>query len=88
MVRYISVPGAKTLCFPGAKVQDITRLLPEAVRQSPGAETVIVNVGLKDIMKGSSKQQKMDCKRTNCSLLDTNKRPIISGTLHSLNHGI
>ena len=40
------------LCFPEAKVQDINRLLPEAVRQSLGADTVVVLLGWNDIMKG------------------------------------
>ena len=61
-MRHMSVPGAKTLCFPGAKVQDITMLLPVAVSQSPGADTVMVHVGLNDIMNGSSEHLKMDFK--------------------------
>ena len=32
MVRNISVPKAKTLCYPGARVQDITRLFPTVLR--------------------------------------------------------
>uniref|UniRef100_A0A674BQH6 SGNH hydrolase-type esterase domain-containing protein n=1 Tax=Salmo trutta TaxID=8032 RepID=A0A674BQH6_SALTR len=87
MVRHISVPGAKTLCFPEAKVQDINRLLPKAVRQSPGADTAVVHLGSNDIMKGSSEKLKMDFKEMIGSLLDTNKRPIISDPLPSLNRG-
>jgi hypothetical protein len=79
MVGNISVPGANILCFPVAKVQNITRLLSKAVSQSLGADTVIVHVGSKDIIKGSSEQLKMDFKELIGSLLDTNKRPILSG---------
>ena len=61
---------------------------PEAVRQSPGADTVMVHVGSNDIMKGSSEQPKMDFKELIGSLLDSNKHPIISGPLPSLNCGI
>ena len=40
--------------------------------QSLGADTVIVHVGSKDIIKGSSEQLKMDFKELIGSLLDTN----------------
>ena len=88
MVRYIFVPGAKTLCLPRANVQDITTLLPEAVCQSTGADTVMVHLGSNDIMMGSSEQLKMDFKELIGSLLDTNECHIISGPLPSINHDI
>uniref|UniRef100_A0A4W5JVW4 Uncharacterized protein n=1 Tax=Hucho hucho TaxID=62062 RepID=A0A4W5JVW4_9TELE len=42
----------------------------------------------RDIMKGSSEQLKLDFKELIDSLLDTNKIPIISGPVTSLNRGI
>jgi hypothetical protein len=51
MVRNISVPKAKTVLYPGARVQDITRLLPTVLPQMPGADTVVVHVGSKDCVE-------------------------------------
>jgi lysophospholipase L1-like esterase len=50
--------------------------------------SIVVHVGFNDIMKGSSEQLKLDFKELIDSLLDTNKRPIISGPVSSLNRGI
>jgi hypothetical protein len=58
----ISVPGAITLCCPGARVQDITRLLPTVLRQLLGADTVVVHVGSNDIRRASLELLKMDFK--------------------------
>ena len=49
---------------------------------------MVVHVGFKDIMKGSSEQLKMYFKELIGSLLDTHKCPIISVPLPSLNRGI
>uniref|UniRef100_A0A674A2K9 Neurexin 3a n=1 Tax=Salmo trutta TaxID=8032 RepID=A0A674A2K9_SALTR len=43
--KNISVPEAKTLCYPGAQVQGITRLLPTVLRQNTGTVSVVVHVG-------------------------------------------
>ena len=51
--------GAKTLCYSGARVQDITGLLPTVLRQILGADAVIVHVGSNDIRKASSELLKM-----------------------------
>jgi hypothetical protein len=45
-------------------------------------------VAFNDIMKGSSEQLKLDFKELINSLLNTNKIPIISGPVPSLNRGI
>jgi hypothetical protein len=45
-------------------------------------------VGFSDIMKCSAEQLKLDFKELINSLLDTNKTPIISGLVPSLNRGI
>ena len=42
-------------------------------------DSIIVYVNCGDIIKGSSEQLKLDFKEVIDSLLDTNKRPIISG---------
>jgi hypothetical protein len=59
MVRNISVPEAKTLCYPGARVQDITKQLLTFLRQMPGAGTVVVHVGSNDIRRASSEHLKI-----------------------------
>jgi hypothetical protein len=51
-------------------------------------DSIVVHVGFNDIMKGSSEHLKLDFKELIDSLLDTNKRPIISGPVSSLNRGI
>jgi hypothetical protein len=54
MVRNISVPKAKTLCYPGARIQDKTRLLPTVLPQMPGADTVVIHVGSNNNRRASS----------------------------------
>ena len=49
---------------------------------------IIVHVGFNDIIKGSSEKLKLDIKELIDSLLNTNKRHILSGLLPSLNRGI
>ena len=74
------------LCYPGARVQDINKLLPNILNQHQEIEFIIVHVAFNGIMKSSSAQ--LDFKELIGSLLDTNKYPIISGPLPSLNCGI
>lgn len=62
MVSNVSVRVAKTLCYPGARVQDINKLHPNILNQHPEIESIIVHVGFNDMMKGSSEQLKMDFK--------------------------
>ena len=71
MVINISVPKAKTLFYPGAQVQDITRLLPTVLPQMPGADTVVVHVGSNDIRRASSEHLKMDFKELILALKDS-----------------
>ena len=71
-----------------ARVHDITKLLLNVLRQDINIHSVVVHVGFNDIMKGSSEKFKLDFKELIDSLLDTNKRPIISGPVPSLNRGI
>ena len=56
------VPKAKTLCYPGARVQNTTRLLPTVLPQMPGADTVVVHVGSNDIRRASLEYLKIDFK--------------------------
>lgn len=64
MVRNVSVPGVKTLCYPGAQVQDINKLPPNILNIRK--LSFMVHVGFNDIMKGSSEQLKMEFKETDC----------------------
>lgn len=88
MVRNVTVPGAKTMSYPGARVNSITKLLPNVLRQDMDIDSIVVLVGFNYIMKGSSEQFKLDFKVLIDSLPDNNKRPIISGPVPSLNRGI
>jgi hypothetical protein len=76
------------MSHPGAGVNDITKLLPNVLHQDMDIDSIVVHVSFNDIMKGSSEQLKLDFKELIDSLLDTNKRPIISGPVSSLNRGI
>jgi hypothetical protein len=60
MVRNISLPGFRTLCYPGAKVKYFTTLLPEAISQNTQTDTVIVHVGFNDTKLASSELLKSD----------------------------
>jgi hypothetical protein len=51
-------------------------------------DSIVVHVGFNDIMKGCSEWLKLDFKELIDSLLDINKRPIISVSMPSLNRGI
>jgi hypothetical protein len=82
MVRNISVPGEKTLCYP--RVQDITRLSHTILRQLLGADAVVVHVGLNGIRRASLELLKMDFEELILALKDSKKRPVISGPKPSL----
>jgi hypothetical protein len=86
--RNVTVPAAKTMSYLGARVNDITKLLPNVLRRDIELISIIVHVGFNDMMKGSSEQFKLDVKELIDSLLDTNRRPIISDPVPSLNRGI
>ena len=88
MVRNVTVPGAKTIPYPGAWVKNITKLLPNILCQDMDIDSIVVHVDFNDIMNGSSEHLKLDFKELIDSLLDTNIRPIISGPVTSLNRGI
>ena len=52
-VRNVTVPGAKTMSYPGAQVNDITKLLPNVLRQDMDIDSTVVYVGFNDIMKSA-----------------------------------
>jgi hypothetical protein len=58
-------------------------MLPNVLDEYMEIQYIVVHVGFNDIMKGSSEQLKLID-----SLIVTNKRPIISGPVPSLNCGI
>ena len=70
MVRNIMVPREKTLCYPGARVKDITMLLLTILRQLPGTDAVVVHVGSNDIRRNSSEILKIDFKELILALND------------------
>ena len=76
------------MSYPGAQVNDITKLLPNVLRQDMDIDSIVVQLGFNDIMKGRSEQLKLDFKELIDSLLATNKSLIISGLVPSLNRGI
>jgi hypothetical protein len=53
---------AKTMSYPGARVNHITKLLLNVPGQDMDIYSIVVYVGFNDIMKGSSKQLKQDFK--------------------------
>lgn len=73
---------AKTLCSPGARVQDITGLLPTVSCQNTG--DVAVHVASNDIRVASSEWLKQDFIELIGTLKHSKKRPIISGPVPSL----
>lgn len=79
IVRYISLPRAKTLCFPGATVQDITDTIPRCVRDHPSILTFVVHVGLNDIKYQQSEKLKRDFTFLLRALKATGKQYVISG---------
>ena len=76
----------KDFVFSSGKSHQVSSRGCESV--TGGADAVVVHVGTNVIMMGSSEQLKMDFKELIRSLLDTNKCPITSGPVPSLNHGI
>ena len=82
-VRNVTVPVAKTMSYPGAGVNDITKLLLNVLRQDMDIDSIEVHVGSNVIIKGSSEQLNLDFKELIDFLLDTNKRSIISGPVPS-----
>jgi hypothetical protein len=74
MVRNVTVPGARTMSYPGARVNYIIKLLPNVLSHDMEINSIVVHVGFNDIMKGSSEQLKLDFKELIDSLLDTNKK--------------
>jgi hypothetical protein len=48
----VTVPGAKTMSYHEAGVNDVTKLLLNVLRQD--IDYILVHVGFNDIMKGSS----------------------------------
>ncbi|KAJ8367494.1 hypothetical protein AAFF_G00317170 [Aldrovandia affinis] len=55
MVRGISLPGdSKTLCFPGARVLDLTRMLPIILEKHPNLQSIVLHIGTNDVMHRST----------------------------------
>ena len=50
MVRNVTVPDAKTMSYPRARVNDITKLLPNVLRQDMDIDSIVVHVGFNDVM--------------------------------------
>ena len=54
MIIIVTVPDSKTMSYPEARVNYITKLLPNVLRQDMDTDFIIVHWGFNDIMKGSS----------------------------------
>ena len=83
-----SAKPESTMSYPGAWVNDITKLLLNVLHLDMEIDSIVVHAGFNDIMKGSSEWLKLDFKGLIDSLLDINKIPIISVPVPSLNRGI
>jgi hypothetical protein len=70
MVRSVSVPGPKTLCYPRPRVQHITWLLPTVLCQHTEIDAVVFDVRFHDIRNGSLERLKQDFEELIGSLLD------------------
>ena len=51
------------MSYPGAWANDITKLLPNVLRQDMEIDSIVVHVGFNDIMKCSSEQLKLDLQK-------------------------
>jgi hypothetical protein len=51
MVRNMAVSGAKTMSYPRARVNDITKLLLNVLHQDINIDSILVHVGFNDITK-------------------------------------
>lgn len=79
------VDGAKTFCFPGARVRDITRELTVILDQNPELHTMIVHAGTNDIKL----LQWAELRRVfEYRLLASGKHIGFSGPIPTHNHGI
>ncbi|XP_066499573.1 uncharacterized protein [Hoplias malabaricus] len=92
IVRHLKVPGIKSnatvSCLPGARVLDVARRLPSALRQREDFGTVVLHVGTNDISARRSEVLKEHYR----SLLDTARkktdaRIIVSGPLPTYRRG-
>lgn len=81
MVRHITLPAAKTLCYPGARVQDIDSKIPQLLDENPSATTIIIHVGTNDLRNNQSETLKEDFMKLMDSLLQTDRKFIASGPL-------
>uniref|UniRef100_A0AAZ3QP05 SGNH hydrolase-type esterase domain-containing protein n=1 Tax=Oncorhynchus tshawytscha TaxID=74940 RepID=A0AAZ3QP05_ONCTS len=51
MVRSVEVRSTRTLCFPGAKVLDISEVMPTIKKQILAPKIVVLDIGSNDIMQ-------------------------------------
>ena len=86
IVRYVSVKGCETRCFPGTKVDDMNIIIPSLLSEE-GHESLVVHVGVNDTKAGTSELIKEDFKRLLDTLWETGKTIAISGPLPCLNRG-
>ena len=83
MVRHVSLEATETLCYPGARVTDITSSIAPAMREFPTASTAIVHVGSNDIRLQQSQKLVDDFETLIHTVLDTGKRCVVSGPIPS-----
>ena len=53
LVRGVRLPGKKsgTICYPGARIHSLSRILPEVLVQYPHLDRIIFHVGSNDVME-------------------------------------
>lgn len=81
MVRNITLPAAKTLCYPGAHIQDIDSKIPQLLDENPSTTTIIIHVGTNDLRNNQSETLKKDFMKLMDSLLQTDRKFVVSGPL-------
>lgn len=86
IVRFVSVKGCETRCFPGTKVDDMNTMIPRILAEE-GHESLVVHIGANDIRAAASEQIKEDFNRLMDTLWETGKTIAISGPLPCFNRG-
>ena len=58
MIQNVSIRKAETICYPGARIQDIDCMIPLLISKHPTASAITVQVGSNDIKRQASEHLK------------------------------
>lgn len=86
IIRYVSVKGCETRCFPGATVEDMNTMIPRLLPDA-SLDSLVVHVGANNVKAGASELLKEDFSKLFDTLWETGKNVTISGPLPCLNRG-